>query len=96
MLPPPTVAVRVIFSTPRRECPRRSDRVTGLAVVPTAAGVRVRYTWVGDANADGALDADDYARIHRGFLGRSANFYQGDFYFDERIDLDDYPLIDRG
>jgi hypothetical protein len=56
----------------------------------------VKYTYNGDANVDGIIDADDYFRIDRGFLERPANptFAQGNFNYDTLVDADDYFLID--
>jgi T5SS/PEP-CTERM-associated repeat protein len=58
--------------------------------------VLVKYTWNGDANVDGKVNADDYFRIDSGFLADLADptFAQGDFNYDGTINADDYFLID--
>jgi autotransporter-associated beta strand protein len=58
--------------------------------------VLVKYTYNGDANLDGRINADDYFRIDQGFLSQPANptYRQGDFNYDDRINADDYFLID--
>lgn len=38
-----------------------------------ASSILVRYTWGGDANLDGKIDADDYVLVDRGFLRDQAN-----------------------
>ena len=73
--------------------------VTGLCVAEVATatpGVRVTYTYNGDANLDGRINADDYFRIDRGFLEQPPNpvYAQGDLNYDDRINADDYFLID--
>ena len=82
------------------------SKLTGLAVVskvlptlgpgPALAEVRVKYTWVGDADGDGAVTGDDYYRIDRGFMARKTDYQDGDFDFSGVIDLDDYAVIDAG
>jgi hypothetical protein len=85
----------------------RGEELRGLATIdgrdgeiggqPVAAGdVVVAYTWNGDANVDGKVDADDYFRIDGGFLSRPANplYTNGDFDYDGAINADDYFLID--
>jgi T5SS/PEP-CTERM-associated repeat protein len=59
--------------------------------------VRVRYTYNGDANLDGRVNADDYFRIDQGFLRQPSEplFAQGDFNYDGRVNADDYFLIDQ-
>jgi hypothetical protein len=67
----------------------------GLYTYPAMAVARV--TWLGDANLDGTVDADDYALIDRG-LARSvasAHWTDGDFNYDGVVDQNDYLLIDR-
>jgi hypothetical protein len=54
----------------------------------------VKYTWNGDADANGVITADDYYRIDRGFLTRKTLYPDGDFNFNGVIDLDDYSVID--
>ena len=55
-----------------------------------------KYTYNGDANLDGIINADDYFRIDQGFLTQPANpsYRQGDFNYDGRVNADDYFLID--
>ena len=56
----------------------------------------VRFTYNGDGNVDGRVNADDYFLIDSGFLERPANppYARGDFNFDDAINADDYFLID--
>jgi hypothetical protein len=68
----------------------------GQAVDDTS--VLVKYTWWGDANLDGVVDANDYDVIDRNFLfnrNPSAPWFTGDFNYDGVIDANDYDKIDR-
>lgn len=69
---------------------------TGLAPRSNGGGVTVRYTYEGDVNHDGRLNADDYFRIDLGFLEQHADptYFQGDINFDDKVDADDYWVID--
>ena len=72
----------------------------GLVAVMDPAGafgpsIRVVYTWEGDANADGAIDGDDYFLLDQAFLVQSGGYRVGDHNLDERIDGRDYFILDR-
>jgi hypothetical protein len=56
----------------------------------------ITYTYDGDANLDGRINADDYFRIDSGFLSQPAkpHYAEGDFNYDGTINADDYFLID--
>jgi hypothetical protein len=58
----------------------------------------VMYTYTGDANLDGKINADDYFQIDS-HLNKSANsaksYFNGDFNYDGKINGDDYFLIDN-
>jgi hypothetical protein len=65
----------------------------------TATDVLVMYTYNGDANLSGNVDADDYFQIdsHYGKSGAgNLGFFNGDFDYDGDIDGDDFMLIDMG
>ena len=57
--------------------------------------VEIRYTYYGDANLDGHVDASDYSRIDSGFLSKSTGWSNGDFNYDGVINGSDYTLIDN-
>jgi len=57
--------------------------------------ILVQYTWNGDANLDGVVNADDYFRIDTGFITQKRGWYNGDFNHDGVVNADDYFLIDR-
>ena len=86
--------------TPRWQGPgigtSSSTADTGLAPVQQGADTLVKYSWNGDANGDGRINADDYFEIDSGFLAPPANptYADGDFNFDNAINADDYFLID--
>jgi large repetitive protein len=60
-----------------------------------ATTVLVKFTYAGDANLTGTIDADDYASIdfHAPTAG-AMGYSNGDFNLDGIIDSDDYALID--
>jgi hypothetical protein len=70
-------------------------RVTGIGVVEKSDGVLVKYSWNGDADLDGDVDGDDYARIDLGFASGLGGYGNGDFNYSGRVNADDYFLIDR-
>ncbi len=64
-----------------------------------ATSVLVKFTWWGDANLDGVVDANDYDVIDKMFLfppvPDNRGWWTGDFNYDGVIDANDYDLIDR-
>ena len=73
-----------------------NDRGGGLLVDPGFDGnaIVVKYTWDGDANLDGMVNADDYFLIDSGYITQKKGYYNGDFNYDGVINADDYFLID--
>ncbi|MCY2954352.1 MAG: PKD domain-containing protein [Planctomycetota bacterium] len=59
-----------------------------------ANDVIVKYTWDGDANLDGVVNADDYFQIDSGYITQKGGYYNGDFNYDGVVNADDYFLID--
>jgi autotransporter-associated beta strand protein len=57
--------------------------------------ILVKYTYNGDTDLSGKVDADDYFHIDRGFLTHLSGYANGDFDFNGEIDADDYFLIDN-
>jgi probable HAF family extracellular repeat protein len=58
--------------------------------------VLVVYTYEGDLDVDGTIDADDYALIDSGYAQKSSGYYWGDInYSGGAPDADDYFYIDR-
>ncbi|HEV8292257.1 MAG TPA: hypothetical protein VGP94_10050, partial [Tepidisphaeraceae bacterium] len=58
--------------------------------------ILVKYTYDGDANADGQINADDYAAIDTGFATHATGYRNGDFnYSGGQPNSDDYFTIDR-
>jgi autotransporter-associated beta strand protein len=70
-----------------------ADDFLGASVDPTS--LLLQYTWYGDANLDGTVDADDYALIDRGFARGMTGWTGGDFDYDGTVGPADYLLIDR-
>jgi hypothetical protein len=72
-----------------------SNGMTGLATGQNDLGeILVKYTWNGDANLDGLINADDYFQIDSGYVTQSKGYQNGDFNYDDTINADDYFLID--
>ncbi len=64
--------------------------------VPVSDGdILVKYTFVGDADLSGNIDATDYTMIDNGFAKSLAGWNNGDFNYDGVINGDDYTLIDN-
>jgi hypothetical protein len=73
--------------------------VASLAPVRQGVDVLVRYSYNGDVNGDGRVNADDYFRIDSSFgcpleCGPNPTYFQGDLNFDDTFNADDYFLID--
>ena len=67
-------------------------RLAGEDVLVT--DILVKYTWNGDTNLDGLVNADDYFLMDSGFLSQKKGWYNGDFNYDGVVNADDYFLID--
>jgi fibronectin-binding autotransporter adhesin len=63
----------------------------------SSSDVLVKYTYYGDANADGSVTSADYTLIDAGYLshGTLTGWYNGDFNYDGVINGSDYTLIDN-
>jgi hypothetical protein len=82
-----------------------ASRVLGLTGAQTAlfsgqtvdaTTVLVKYTYAGDANLDGAIDAGDYGAIDNFVQTPAARgYFNGDFNHDGFIDAGDYGIIDN-
>lgn len=57
--------------------------------------VLVKYTYNGDMDLNGKIDADDYFRIDNGFVRGLTGYGNGDLDFNGKVDADDYFLIDN-
>jgi hypothetical protein len=64
-------------------------------VDPVFNDVLVKYTYYGDTNLDGIVDATDYSRIDNGYLNHLSGWFNGDFNYDGVVDGSDYTLIDN-
>jgi hypothetical protein len=61
-----------------------------------ATSVVVKYTYAGDANIDGTIDAGDYGVIDNFVQVAGASGYaNGDFNYDGFVDAGDYGIIDN-
>jgi hypothetical protein len=57
--------------------------------------ILVKYTYNGDTDLNGEIDAGDYFKIDRGFANKSLGYANGDFDYSGIIDANDYFLIDK-
>ncbi len=57
--------------------------------------VLVKYTFAGDADLSGAIDATDNGLIDNGFANQLSGWRKGDFNYDCDVYGDDYTLIDN-
>jgi Dockerin type I domain/PEP-CTERM motif len=62
----------------------------------SSTDVLVKYTYYGDANLDGKVNAADYLAIDSAFnSGTLTGWQNGDFNYDGKVNGDDYTLIDN-
>ena len=78
-----------------------NDNGSGIPLHDTFAGQAVdansmlfKYSYKGDADLNGILNADDYARIDAGFATHAQGYENGDFDLSGAINSDDYFYID--
>ncbi len=69
----------------------------GLA--PGRNAVLIKYTWNGDADLSGHIDAFDYFQADRGYRLQDPNncfgYYNGDINYDGKVNADNLALIDQ-
>jgi hypothetical protein len=56
--------------------------------------VLIKFTWNGDADLSGKIDANDYFRADLGFTTGLTGYRNGDFDYNGVVDASDYFLID--
>ena len=61
----------------------------------SAADVLARFTYYGDTNLDGSVNAADFTRIDVGFVNGRTGWLNGDFNYDGVVDGSDYSLADN-
>jgi hypothetical protein len=63
----------------------------------TSTDILVKYTYFGDADLSGTINATDYQLIDNGFNtgGTPNGWFSGDFNYDGVVNGDDYTLIDN-
>jgi hypothetical protein len=59
-----------------------------------ADSILLRYTYNGDVDLNGSVDADDYFAVDSGFSAAATGYQNGDLDFSGAVDADDYFLID--
>ena len=79
--------------------PKVGGKTTFAGETVDATSVLVKYTYWGDANLDGVVDANDYDVIDKYFLFTpepdNMGWWTGDFNYDGVIDANDYDRLDR-
>jgi hypothetical protein len=69
--------------------------VTDVAGNPLASDVLLNFFFIqGDADHNGVINFDDYARIDLAFNTGLSGFGNGDFNYDGVVNFDDYAIID--
>jgi hypothetical protein len=97
-------AVRITYTGPggRHVLPNGDYRLTLRAgsivsatgqTLTTDANIEF-FVLAGDADHNGVINFDDYARIDNGFNNHLVGFSNGDFNYDGVVNFDDYALID--
>ncbi|WP_428937803.1 beta strand repeat-containing protein [Fontivita pretiosa] len=61
----------------------------------TESAVLVKFTYFGDADLSGSIDATDYSLIDNGYVNTLTGWINGDFDYSGVIDATDYALIDN-
>jgi len=61
----------------------------------TGTEVLVKFTYFGDADLSGSIDATDYSLIDNGYVNSLTGWINGDFDYSGSIDATDYALIDN-
>ncbi|HWP39958.1 MAG TPA: hypothetical protein VNL70_03455, partial [Tepidisphaeraceae bacterium] len=61
----------------------------------SSSAVLVKFTYFGDADLSGSIDATDYSLIDNGYVNRLSGWLNGDFDYSGAIDATDYALIDN-
>ncbi|MCY2954359.1 MAG: hypothetical protein NTU53_20705 [Planctomycetota bacterium] len=90
--PVPFKGLGATVLSPSRQAAAETGTIDPLSIDEFA--VLVKYTWNGDANLDGMVNADDYFQIDSGFIAQKKGWYNGDFNYDNVVNADDYFLID--
>ncbi len=63
-------------------------------VTPDQTAVIVKYTYFGDTNLDGSVNASDFGRFLDGLATGGSTWVQGDFTYDNKVDLgNDFALF---
>ncbi|WP_428937493.1 PEP-CTERM sorting domain-containing protein [Fontivita pretiosa] len=61
----------------------------------TGNEILVKFTYFGDADLSGTIDATDYSLIDNGYVNSLSGWINGDFDYSGSIDATDYALIDN-
>ena len=82
-------AAEILFIAPTETATWRGETISG-------SDVLAMYTYAGDVNFDGLVDASDYGSIDNYYQFPGTDSYaNGDFNYDGLIDAGDYGLIDN-
>lgn len=81
-------------TTQRLYTTNAADSNHSLGYADNGSTVTVAYTWNGDSNVDGTVNADDYTLIDRGFAKGLTGWSNGDFNYDGIVNAADYMMID--
>lgn len=71
----------------------KANAATTLAYLDTGSQVEVKYTWYGDLDLSGSVDASDFTAME---LGNGTSWAQGDLNYDGVKNADDWALLALG
>lgn len=72
------------------------SNATSVGYFDNGSQIAIRYTWLGDANLDGAINADDISLLMLGQAQHQTDWFLGNFNYGPQIDADDWALLQRG
>jgi uncharacterized lipoprotein YddW (UPF0748 family) len=70
-----------------------ADDQRALGILPTAEGVLVRLTWLGDANLDGRVDIADLGILAANWQQSGRFWHHGDFSYTGTVDIADLGIL---
>jgi hypothetical protein len=70
-----------------------SSATTGVGYYDNGSTIVIRDTWLGDANCDGTINADDLSLIMLGQAQHATHWQDGNVNYDTQVNADDWSKI---
>ncbi|HEY1686121.1 MAG TPA: hypothetical protein VGG19_15250 [Tepidisphaeraceae bacterium] len=70
-----------------------SSATTGIGYYDNGSTIVIRDTWLGDANCDGTINADDLSLIMLGQAQHATHWQDGNVNYDTQVNADDWSKI---